>query len=270
MINLSRYWQSVNSLFKLGLLTLLLTGLVSCNLNNTPTTNSGNQMTVVLHDTPAIYSSVILNVDSVEVKSSGSSNWISLNSNPFNVDLLSLTNGNNVIIGYQSGLADGTYDQLRLMLGSGNQVWTNSKQYNLVVDTTSGIDIPINSQISAQNNSVVILDFNVAQSVQMAKDSTFNLKPVITADEYSSTGNISGLVNQYMTQPVVYAINSGDTVSSTYTDQLGNFEFFAIKAGTYQVTIQPRAGSYKDTTLTNVQVTAGSTTQLNSISLNTK
>ncbi len=261
----------MNSLFKLGLFTLLLIGLASCNLNNTPTTtNSGNQITVVLHDTPAIYSSVILNVKSVEVKSSGSSNWTSLNNNSFSVDLLSLTNGYYVIIGQQSGLPDGTYDQLRLMLGSGNQVWVNAKQYNLAADTTTAVDIPINSQINAQNNSVVMLDFNVAKSVQMSKDSTFNLTPAITADELSNTGNIQGLVNQNVTQPVIYAIDSGDTVSSTFTDQSGNFEFFAIKQGTYQVTIQPRAGSYKDTTLANVQVTAGNTTQLGLISLHTK
>jgi len=261
----------MNSLFKFGLLTLLLIGLASCNLNNTPTsTSSGNQMTVVLHDTPAIYNSVILNVKSVEVKSAGSSNWTALNSQPFSVDLLSLTNGYYVVIGQKSGLPDGTYDQLRLMLSSGNQVWINAKQYNLAADTTSGVDIPINSQISTQNNSVVMLDFNVAQSVQMAKDSTFNLNPVITADELSNTGNIQGLISQNVTQPVLYAINSGDTVSSTFTDQSGNFEFFAIKAGTYQVTVQPRAGSYKDTTLTDIQVTAGNTTQLGLISLHTK
>ena len=261
----------MNSLFKLGLFALLLIGLASCNLNNSSgSSSSGNQITVILHDSPAIYNSVILNVKTVEVKSAGGGNWIALNSKPFSVDLLSLTNGYYVVIGQQNGLPDGSYDQLRLMLGSGNQVWVNAKEYQLAADTTSGINIPISSQISTQSNSVVMLDFNVAKSVQMSKDSTFNLTPAITANELSNTGNISGSVSPHVTQPVVYAIDSGDTVSSTFTDQLGSFEFFAIKQGTYQVSIQPRAGSYRDTTLTSIQVTAGNTTQLGPIPLQSK
>lgn len=272
MLNLSRKWQSINSLLRLGLFSLLLFGLASCNLNSSSSVQSANQLTVVLHDAPAIYSSVILNVKSVEVKGTSSSSWIPLNSQPFSVDLLSLINGYYVIIGQKSNLPDGTYDQLRLTLGSGNQVWINSSHYNLAADTTSAITIPINSQINQQNNSAVVLDFDVARSVLLSKpDSTFSLKPVITANELSNTGNIQGSVYQTVSQPVIYAIDAGDTVSSTYTDQLGNFEFFAIKAGTYQITVQPRAGSYKDTTLTGVQVTAGNpqggTVQLGSISL---
>lgn len=270
MINLSQYRKTLQPIVKVGLFFLLASGLAGCNLSNsTSTSNGGNQMTVLLYDAPAIYNSVTLNVLKVETKTSTDNSWTTLNSQPFSVNLLGLSNGNYVVIGQANGLKSGTYNQIRLELGTGDQIAVSGKTYNLAVDTTFGsnLDLSINSNVDSQTNSVVMLDFDVARSVSMSKDSTFTLKPFVRANELSNTGAIQGQVSQALTMPVIYAINAGDTVTSTYANSTGNFAFLGLPVGTYNLAIQPRAGSYKDTTLSNVQVQAANTLQLNQISL---
>lgn len=279
MLNLPRFWNSGNSLFKAGLIALILAGLTACNLNSTyKTTTQGNQVRVYLHDAPGPYGAVVINVKKVEIHSTdNSADWLQLNSQAFSIDLLTLSGGASpLLIGGANNVPSGTYSKLRITLDSGNKIQVNSTVHNLSLDTTAApggvIDIPINSQVDANNNATLSVDFDVSRSVHMnPSDSTYTLKPVVTAIEALNTGSITGTISPLITQPAVYLMNGPDTLTSTYTSlATGQFAFPTLPAGSYDLLIHPLVGNYKDTTLTNVAVTAQQNTNLPLVTLKQK
>ncbi len=264
-------------MLKAGIFVLVLAGLSACNLSSSyKNTTPGNQIAVLMHDTPGVYDALVLNVKKVEIHSTdNSAGWVTINKQAFSVDVRSLVNGNYAVIGSANGLASGTYNQLRITLDTGNKISVDGTVHDLSIDTTtaqSGINVTINSQIDAQNNSTVMLDFDVSRSVAMNQsDSTYTLKPRVSASELTNTGAITGTINPLIAQPVIYAVNGADTVTSTYAAlATGQFTFIALKAGTYDLIIHPLAGSYKDTTLTNVSVTSQKNNSLSPVTLSQK
>jgi|GEM_PF-5892920 len=279
MLNLSRFWNSRNSLLKAGLIAFALAGLTACNLNSTyQNTTPGNQVRVYLHDAPGPYGAVVINVKKVEIHSTdNSADWLQLNSQAFSIDLLSLSGGASpLLIGGANNVPSGTYSKLRITLDSGNKIQVNSTVHDLSLDTTAVpggvIDIPINSQVDANNNATLSVDFDVSRSVHMnPSDSTYTLKPVVSAIEALNTGSITGTISPLITQPVVYLVNGPDTLTSTYTAlATGQFAFPTLPAGSYDLLIHPLVGNYKDTTLTNVSVTAQQDTNLPLVTLKQK
>ena len=279
MLNLSRFWNSRNSLLKAGLIAFALAGLTACNLNSTyQNTTPGNQVRVYLHDAPGPYGAVVINVKKVEIHSTdNSADWLQLNSQAFSIDLLSLSGGASpLLIGGANNVPSGTYSKLRITLDSGNKIQVNSTVHDLSLDTTAVpggvIDIPINSQVDANNNATLSVDFDVSRSVHMnPSDSTYTLKPVVSAIEALNTGSITGTISPLITQPVVYLVNGPDTLTSTYTAlATGQFAFPTLPAGSYDLLIHPLVGNYKDTTLTNVSVTAQQNTNLPLVTLKQK
>ena len=81
------------------------------------------------------------------------------------------------------------------------------------------------------------------------------------------SGSIAGQVLPLDTQPTIWTIYATDTVT-TYTNLQGFFKLIALPQGIYDVNINPAdTMMYRDTVLTDVQVTANQETDIGTVIL---
>ena len=254
------------------ILSVALAGftLTGCDTNNNNSSSKAH-LQVKLHDAPALFGSVELDIKKVEVKNTTSnSGWVTLSDNSTSVNLLDLTNGNTKVIA-SSDIESGNYTQLRLILGTDNQVEVNGTMMNLKLssDAQSGVVVNINTQIDAQNNATILLDFDAARSIQSNLTGAFTLNPVITATQESESGQISGQIQPTNLSTVIYAMNGTDTVSTTYSDSTsGDFKFIGMAKGNYSLKFHSMTNmAYSDTTISDVSVTAQQETKLGAVAM---
>ena len=115
-------------------------------------------------------------------------------------NLLSLANVTDVtnlpLIVDRNSLPAGTYDQLRLIIDpSSATITVNGQTQPLTVP--SGGQTGLKSKkfdITRSTNTVLLLDFNVAQSVTQQGNGSYQIKPVIDIDPLTGTGSVSGKV----------------------------------------------------------------------------
>lgn len=231
-------------------------------------------MQVLMVDNPAAYDQVNIVVDSVRVhvnNADTTSGWYTLNRTATVYNLLSLVNGVNAMIGTAT-LPVGHYTQLRLYIGIGSNVVVNgqTKSLNVPSGSQSGLKLNVDATIHSDAVYTMTLDFDAARSIVVSGPPTnpaYSLKPVIRVITTAITGTIAGTVSPAGTLPSLWAYGTTDTVS-TGADAGGAYKLIGLSAGTYSLSVTPRDPStYRDTTLTNVIVTAGNTTTLN-ITLN--
>lgn len=268
---------------KLALIFLsLIFGIViyyGCAQKNNPVSASSSTATsgilkVRLIDSPANYSEVNIVVDSVQahISTSDSTNgWYTLNNTPSTYDLLKLVNGVNAVIG-EDTLPAGNYSQIRLYIGNGSSIVANSQTIALKIPSgrQSGVKLNVNATVKPGITYILTLDFDASRSiVQAGKSGKYLLKPVIRVVTTATTGIISGSVSPDSVSAEVWAITGTDSVS-TSTDTSGGFQLQYLAPVTYSVYIAPKDTVYKDTTITNVIVTASNTTNLGTIVLTKK
>ncbi|WP_445666610.1 DUF4382 domain-containing protein [Fodinibius sp. AD559] len=258
------------TLFPIALLIGLSMMFVGCG---TDSDSGSGTMTVEMADAP-IDSADAVNVfiERVEVNRVGSSyGWVTLNEPQQEYDLLELTNGATTVIG-SAELEAGTYPQIRLILSSdGHSVEIDGSIYDMKVPSgpQTGVKLNINAEIEEDIEYVLLLDFDASRSVVEAGQNNQNpyiLKPVITATEKAITGNIEGTANPADAQPVVSAIAGSDTLASTIADTSdGYFKLIGLEEGTYDVLVHPRNDTYGEQTVTGVDVTVESTTDIGTV-----
>ncbi len=261
--------------FFLNFCLLLL--LFGCSSSTTgPTQSSTGTMQVSMIDSPAAYDQVNIVVDSVQAHiatSDSTSGWMTLNRVSKTYDLLKLVNGANAVIG-QAAVPVGRYSQIRLYIGSGSTVVVNgvSKPLNTPSGSQSGVKLNVDATIQPDITYVLTIDFDANRSIVTTgnpSNPTYTLKPVIRAVATATTGTIAGSVSPASTKPTIWGYASVDSVS-TATDSTGAFKLLALKPATYAVYIAPKDTLYRDTTITNVAVTAGVTTNLPAVTLRHK
>jgi predicted acyltransferase (DUF342 family) len=202
---------------------------------------------------------------------SNSSGWVVIAEPNSTYNLLSLQGGVTANLGAAT-LSTGFYNAFRLILDTqqSNVVLTD----NTVLDGSNGgiifpsadqtgIKIFLDAPIQVvQENSVMILDFDVGKSFVLRGNSIRNngllFKPVIRATASELTGSISGtvLAETAEGEPVAGASVEllvdgtllGDTeeanvVATTSTDAEGNFMFGWILPGNYEIRVTPPDGS---------------------------
>jgi hypothetical protein len=252
------------------IVSVALAGLTACSNHNN--SSSEGQMQVKLHDAPALFGAVQLDIQKVEVKNSSSTSdtsWVTISNQPQTVNLLDLTNGNTKIIA-SSNVKSGTYTTLRLVLGSNNKVEVNGTMMNLNLSSNAqaGVDVNINTQVDAQNSATLLLDFDVARSITAGLTGSFTLNPVIAATQESNSGDVSGQIQPANAMTAVYVKSGSDTVSSTYSDTTsGDFKLIGLAQGNYDVNIHSMNSAYSDTTISNVSVAAKQETKLGAVVL---
>ncbi len=261
-------------------LLLFLSALIiyGCAKNDNPTstTSSTGSLKVMMIDSPANYSQVNIVIDSVQAhfeNSDSTIGWFTLNNKPATYNLLELVNGTNAVIG-ESNLQAGNYTQLRLYLGSGSNLVMNGQSFALTTPSgsQSGIKLNLNATIQPGIAYLLTLDFDANQSIVSTGsplNPKFILKPVIRVVATATTGIISGTVSPGVVSANVWALTSADSVS-TSTDITGGFKIQYLNPGTYSVFISPQDTTYKDTTISNVSVTASNTTSIGTITLTHK
>jgi hypothetical protein len=224
-------------------------------------------------DSPANFDALIVDITSIEAHTSGASEndgWHVINDKPIQVNIMNLTNGKTQLLGSSQLKAD-NYDEIRLVLGTGNKIIIGGQEIALTVPSSmqSGIKIKSNINLSAGQTLNLLLDFNASSSVTLTGTLNYVLKPVINVVNYNEEGNIIGTILPVKARAALNASGSRDS-SATYADTTtGKFKIVGLKAGTYNVHVYSNSNVYDDTTLTGVDVNANSDTDLGSITLST-
>lgn len=262
--------------YKLFMLTLLFAGVfASCSSEDDSVDESVGtaKVSVELTDAPGNYDEVWVEIVDVmiqlesetELTGLDEEGWVSLgNINTGTYDLLTLTGGMTEVLA-DSEIPAGTLQQMRLVLGSGNEIVVDGVSYTLKTPSAdqSGLKLNVNEELEAGKNYNFILDFDVAQSVVKTGDTAnYNLKPVIRVSAEEKSGTIVGAVHPTDHTVLVTAENSTTTVSA-YSGAEGKFMLHGLPEGTYQVTITPNEESgISETVINDVKVEVGNTTDL--------
>jgi hypothetical protein len=252
---------------------LCLFTLVGCS-NDDESGPSTGTVTIHMTDAPAIegVDAVNLNVIGVSIKQSSDESdqgWETLRSDSMNVNLLTLQNG--VFTTLATGrVAAGTYEQVRLKLGAGSTIVVDGVTHPLTVPSgmQSGLKIVGPFTVPSGSGVDLALDFDASRSIILTGSGTYMLKPVVHVMTFAQMGQIKGRVLPTDVTTSVFATMANDTLGSAVTGTDGRFQISVLSAGTYQVRFDPPA-AYFDTTLVNVGVTAGHTTDVGDVQLTT-
>lgn len=264
----------------------LLLGFTACD--STGTDGATGTMTVTMTDASANYDAVLVTVNSVQVHMSEheeddseddssesddeaeENGWETIMDQPIEVDLLELTNGNQVTLG-SAELETGHYSQIRLTLGDDNSVTVDGETYPLQTPSAqeTGLKLNIGAEIEEDTDFSLLIDFDAARSIVQLGNGGYLLKPVLRAVNLEETGSITGTVQPADFKTNVLAVAGGDTVTSTITADDGDFEIIGLETGTYDVVFDPDSEQYSDSTQTNVEVEENEETKLGTIELET-
>lgn len=237
------------------------------------------RVTVRMTDAPGDYDAVFVDVADVMIKADGTTGeeegWTSLGNVQTGVyDLLELTGGVTQLLA-EAEIPAGHYSQIRLVLGNNNSVIYNGESQSLSTPSAqqSGLKLQLDQELEAGEQYEFLMDFDVDQSIVTAGSAGgFILKPVIRLSATATTGMITGEVHPSAIQgnalqSVVRATNANHSVSA-YTDANGAFVLNGVPEGTYRVTVTPSVASgLAGKTINNVEVTTGSTVDLETIYL---
>jgi hypothetical protein len=171
----------------------------------------------------------------------------------------------------EGSIPAGHYSQMRLYIGQGSNIVVDGTWRPLEIPSgsQSGLKLNIQANILAGVKYELVLDFEASRSIVATGSGHYQLKPVIKVVSTALTGILSGLVLPAATRPALSAIAGIDT-SVTFADTSGNFRFKYLSPATYTLKIVPMDATYRDTTLTGITVTAGATTSVGTITLQTK
>ena len=262
----------------------------SSSTNNTSTKKN---LSVYLTDNPAQYSSVFIDIKSVEVKIDENLNhdshyadndkdddndlkdhdqygrWDTLSIKPGIYDILKFRNGVDTLIA-TGKLPPCRIGKIRITLNNKNFIVISNKSYPLILKP--GIKkylyakiVEDDLDISQSGNISLFIDFDAAGSIE-EKEDNFYLKPVIKPFGNNKFGIIQGKVSPIEAEPIVRAMTESDTSFAIPNKGGGDFKFRGLKQGYYKIYYKGYNG-YKDTTLKSISVTKGKETILPIIKL---
>lgn len=248
----------------------LFIGFTACDSTNSD--GGTGTMEVTMTDAPANYDSVNVTINSVRIhkntdaetdstesdEDAEENGWITITDEQMKVNLLELTNGNQVMLGAEE-LESGTYSQVRFILGDDNTVTVDGETHDLQTPSAqqSGLKLNVNAEVEENSTYTLLVDFDAARSVVEQGNGGYLLKPVLRAVNLAETGSIAGNVQPSDFSTNVMAIHEEDTVTTTITADNGDFKIIGLTEGTYDVTFDPDSDQYADTTVTDVEVTVG-------------
>ncbi|HKA24316.1 MAG TPA: DUF4382 domain-containing protein [Candidatus Eisenbacteria bacterium] len=270
---------------RLLLLLLPLVWLVGCSSGNTMSGSGTMRIRMTDKPGPGNVEAVNLVVTEVSVRAeegtvtesdsdtvaiTDTGGWQVLSTTTKTYDLLTLQNGVFTTIG-EGTLPAGTYTQIRLKLGAGSTIVVDGTTYPLKVPSgmQSGLKLNGTFVVPAGGNTDVGLDFDASRSIHETGNGKWMLKPVIRVIPISAppaAGAIHGTVQPAGVATGIFAIQAPDTVASGSAGADGQFTISVLPPGGYSVAFHPASG-FRDTTLTNVMVTAGTTTELDTVRL---
>ena len=242
---------------------IALLGLQSCSGDNDKVINNTARVQLKLVDSPGDYLEV--NVEIVDVLYNNSENeegWISITPEGFTptiVDLTKLIAGNDFLLS-DVIIPSGMLKQVRLVLGDKNTLVIEGEQEGETATThldtpsaqQSGLKLKLDTELEPGYSYTFILDWDVQKSIVKAGNSgKYILKPVIRVNTEVNSGSIKGkVVGGAMegeevdgTVPLknakvsVYTIDGTD-ITSTLTDENGNFIIRGLNQDDYKIKIE--------------------------------
>ena len=242
---------------------IALLGLQSCSGDNDKVINNTARVQLKLVDSPGDYLEV--NVEIVDVLYNNSENeegWISITPEGFTptiVDLTKLIAGNDFLLS-DVIIPSGMLKQVRLVLGDKNTLVIEGEQEGETATThldtpsaqQSGLKLKLDTELEPGYSYTFILDWDVQKSIVKAGNSgKYILKPVIRVNTEVNSGSIKGkVVGGAMegegvdgTLPLknakvsVYTIDGTD-ITSTLTDENGNFIIRGLNQDDYKIKIE--------------------------------
>ncbi len=258
----------------------LFIGFTACDSNGSD--GGTGTMEVTMTDAPVHYDSVNVTINSVRVHQNTNAEtdstesdeeaedegWVTITDEQMKVNLLELTNGNQISLGSEE-LEAGTYSQVRFILGDDNTVTVDGETFDLQTPSAqqSGLKLNVNAEIEENSTYTLLVDFDAARSIVQQGNGNYLLKPVLRAVNIAETGSIEGNVQPTDFRTHVIAMSNEDTVASTITAENGDFAIIGLTEGTYDIAFDPDSDQYADSTVADVEVTVGEDTVLDDMQL---
>lgn len=256
--------------------TLLITAAASfliwsCSREEKNVSSNKARFQVALTDDPGDYDAVYIDVKDIQINVTGNptSGWQSLpNVRTGQYDLLKLVNDDDTILA-DAEIPVGRVHQLRLILGTENYVVVDGDRIKLETPSAqqSGLKLNIQHDVSAGIMYKLLLDFDVAKSIHKTGSGKYMLKPVIRTVLDAVGGSIKGWAMPKSVTTAVLLIQGIDTVASTYTDANGGYFVRGLSAGSYYLSFLPGDLVLRDTFRTNIIVTTGNVTVVDTMYL---
>ncbi len=257
----------------LALAAALGLGLAAgCSDSTAPAASPGEgRLVLALTDAPGDFDAVNVVVIGVRAHRAGedsTAGWFTVSDDTFAVDLLTLTDGNSVVIA-DSLLPAGDYTQIRLLLGDGCHVVVDGQEHPLEVPSgdTSGLKLNHPFTLEAGTIYAATLDFDAHRSIHRTGNGRWKMKPVIRIIVDAVSGRLQGAVDPAAARALVWAVSGADSALAWADTVTGAFAFAMLPAGLYDVSVVPTAGAWADTTLAAVPVAAGGLNDLGAIAL---
>jgi hypothetical protein len=252
--------------FFAALLIVPLLFTASCKKTDSPGGGmSTGHMSMRMMDAPAPYGveEVNLDVRSVEVHFANGT-WEALQVSPRVINVLSLTNGTDVLIADED-LPAGQITGVRLILGPNNSMRRSGTNYPLAVPSgeESGLKVDIRENVGTLPLNL-FLDFDAGQSIVQEGNGSYHLKPVIHVFTTAETGTIAGILSIPGPGKAI-TLTSTAMVTSTYAEPVsGQFKVRGLTPGVYSATVSTATG---EILFTNITVTAGQTTDMGTLNI---
>ncbi len=213
--------------------------------------NTGT-LRVSLVDAPdPTITSLNVTITRVEAHIAGSddnSGWTTLTAVPQPFDLLDLVDNEAILSSVN--LPVGHYTQIRLFIDPNTATVTDSTgthPVNIPSAAQTGIKLNVDFDVTANQITTILLDFNVSKSLRKLGNGNYQLQPVIPVVIKVLSGTVTGVVT-FGGNPVVgadvkavYTAGSsyplGTEVNTTFTlAPDGRFKIWALLPGTYTIT----------------------------------
>jgi hypothetical protein len=246
----------------IGILTMiLLVALTGCKRSD-----QYAKLNIRLTDAPGQYEHVFIDVQGIEIHTSLDGWFSPAHFNAGVYDLLQFNNGTDTLL-CSFDLPAGKITQIRLFLGNNNSVVVDSVTYPLITPSAqqSGLKINLQENLLADVSYTIILDFDAGKSIVRHGNGSYSLKPVIRAYSDLNNGKIKGIVSPMTAQPVVYAIQGTDSISAIPNPD-GFFMICGLN-GLYNLLIQPANPAHVAITISGVQTSWGTITDVGTINL---
>jgi hypothetical protein len=225
---------------------------------------------VRMTDSPAAVDRVDLVIDEVSIRhasvADSESGWEVLSTDSTAVNLLDLQNATFMTLA-EAKVPAGTYDEVRLKLRPGSTITVDGATHPLVVPSgmTSGLKLKGPFEVRPGTTLELLIDFDAERSIVVTGTGQYMLKPVVRILSSDLAGQIRGQVSPDDVSTRVTALAGADTLQST-TTSAGSFVLGALPTGVYAVRFDPTPG-WRDTTLSGVTVTAGTSVDLGTMVL---
>ncbi|PWG79254.1 DUF4382 domain-containing protein [Pararcticibacter amylolyticus] len=257
------------------LMTAVLSGIMvsfsACTKDGDSRTDGTAKLQIRMTDAPGNFSKINLSVKEIVLISNGKPYTFTANANIFNILDFRIGTSKPDILVASGEMPAGDITEIRLVLNdSGNTIVVDGGEQALTIPSgqSSGWKVKLteNPSLLPGASYSLLLDFDAAKSIVSTGNGRYILKPVVRGVATATSGLISGAVLPLESHPEILVIAGADTVGTVPDPLTGKFTVGGLAAGTYSVKFSPVAG-YRDSTVTNIAVSAGRNTDLGTVTL---